>query len=245
MPRTSTSAVFKETEGIRDEYEKNSNELRNLTSAPPLATNEEARKQHEQQVKALRDKMTGLEDRYRTERRKIEERQHEEFCRMAKEKIQTHAGQAAAIFAANRDYDAAATTLLSDPIGARNRLDRAAELLEAVRDNTDDKLLKQRAKFQLARVYETRLRRDDQHQDSDNVALARREYEDLANQSPPSYCKAEAERRLAGLQPRAERSRIAKDPVYQWVSDELDKPTAPSSPFSHGSIGSEPPSDPK
>lgn len=230
-------------EGIAS-VNKEIEELTRLQGAPP-STDDPARKEHDQRVQQLRDEIRAHGDALRKQELEIREREHEKLRRIAQENIGTEAGQAAALFAASYDYSQAAATLLSNPVGARNRLDQAVELLKAVRDNAQDRLQKERAKLLLARAYETRLRRDDQHQDQDDIALARREYEDLANQRPPSHCKAEAQQRLAALEPRTEGSRTPKDPVYQWVSQELDKdkPKVPftssgSDAFSGGTPGS-------
>jgi hypothetical protein len=234
--------VSQETKEIIRDVKKKQTELNNLS--PPLGNDEQAQQAHRLKVQSLNNQIDELEKQFKNKQTEILEREQESLCRIAKDNIRTVAGRAAAFSAASKDFSEAMGSLLVDPIGARTKLDRAAELLELVRDNAKDKLLKQRAQFQLARVYETRLRQDDPHSEKDDIQLARHQYEDLVNQVPPSYCKAEAERRLAALNPKTAGSTAPKDPVYVWLSDEMEKRRSsplPPGPGSSGLLGDRPP----
>jgi hypothetical protein len=227
--------ISQETKKIDEDIQKKQQELSILTQRAPTGTDEEARKEHDRKIQALNDELEALRKERQNRITQIEDTARDELYRDAKDNIHMVAGQAAAFTAASRDFAEAADTVLTDPIGARQKLDRAAELFELIRDNTRDKLLRQRTKFQLARVYETRLRKDDQHPEKDDIALARREYEDLASQVPPSYCKVQAEERLAGLTPKTADSRAPRDPVYGWLTEELEKGRSSLPPL--GTIG--------
>jgi hypothetical protein len=236
--------IDQETGGLIKDLQKKQDELQNLPRPP--TGDKPAEQEHEKRVQELQQQIGDLRRQLQNKQTEILDGAQEELYRTAKENIRMVAGRAVAFFAAKKDFDEAADSVLSDPIGARNKLDRAAELLELIRENTRDKLLKQRADFQLARVYETRLRQDDQHRERDDIQLARGLYEELATQVPDSYCKAEAERRLAALQPKSASNQDPKDPVYGWVSGEIEKRKASPLPLGSGSpglFGNQPPPD--
>src|SRR5262245_2571245 len=186
--------ITQETSSLTKKRKEKQDEIQKLPLPPK--DDEQAQKVYEKRRQELRTQIGDLDKQLESKETEIREREQEELCRTAKEKIHTVAGRAAANYAANKDFNDAMATLLTDPIGAGNKLDRAADLFDLIRQNAKDTLLKQGAQFQLARVYETRLKQDDQHREKDDIQMARRLYEELASQVPPIY-KADAERRLA------------------------------------------------
>jgi hypothetical protein len=224
--------IEEETKADTTRLQNKREELQKLLRSAP-ASDDPDRKEHDKQVSDLRQDIKNLEEAQQKKIAEIVEKAHEDLYRTAKTKIHTVAGCAAAFSVASKDFSEAASSLMLparsqrnllsphstdtdrlDPVEVRNRLDRAIELFKLVAENTKDKLLKQRAQFQLARAYETRLERG-QEASKDDVALARVEYEKLAKQVPPSYCKDEAQRRLEFLDSHAK--------VYEWVHDWAEK----------------------
>jgi hypothetical protein len=184
-----------ETADITKELQQLFDQRRKLL--PPISGSEAEQEKYRQRVKQLDDEIEVLRKEFDRKRQAVLARQQEELYRTAKESIGTVAGRALAFAAASKDLSEGSETLLADPVGARDKLDRAVEFFELVKKHADDDLLRQRAQFQLARAYETRLKRDPQHEENDDLAKAAAEYEALIKED--SYCKAEAQQRLAEL----------------------------------------------
>jgi len=201
-----------DTAGTQKQLQEAFDAHNKLMQSPPINNDAEAQQEHQRRIREANDKIAALRTELQNRQTVIRERRHDELRELAKKNIRTKAGQAAAFEAAGRDFAEGADSLLSDPIRAREKLDQAAELLELVKKHAQDKLLRHRAQFELARVYETRLRRDRQRESDDDVSKAIAEYEALVKED--SYCKQEAEERLAMLK---------KSQVFDWVRTEVEE----------------------
>jgi hypothetical protein len=212
-PAALRTLAVEATETISRQIERKQKEIDDLRLQRPLGDDKQAKDAFDKRMQALEEELKALNKERQDKWTETLDRQHEELGRIAKENIGTPAGQAAAFATASTDLAQAADTLLTDSVGAREKLGRAIEFFDLVRKHADDDLLRQRAQFQLARAYETRLERDPQHEENDDLAKAAAEYESLVKQN--SYCKEEAQQRLAELN--------ASKSLFRLLSQRIDE----------------------